>query len=99
MKIFQLEKSDKLNKKFKIKLKDANSWIYFGARGMSDFTKHKDSKRRLNYEKRHRSRENWTSSGMNSAGFWSRWLLWNKPSLKQSIKNVESRFNIKIISK
>jgi hypothetical protein len=37
--------------------------------------------------------EDWNNP---SPGFFSRWLLWNKPSLKASIKDTEKRFNIKI---
>ena len=55
--------------------------IYFGAVGYSDFTIHKDPDRKQRYINRHEKNENWTKSGIDSAGFWSRWLLWNKPSI------------------
>ena len=71
--------------------------INFGSAGMSDYTIHHDYDRMIRYEKRHRNNENWTKSGINSAGFWSKWILWNLPSLKESIKDTEKRFNIKII--
>ena len=45
---------------------------------------------------RHRAKETWTKKGINTPGFWSRWLLWNKPSLRASIKDMEARFGIKI---
>ena len=67
----------------------------FGAKGYSDFTKHKNTKRKQRYINRHKSRENWTRSGMTSAGALSRWILWNKPSLRNSITNYKSRFNLK----
>lgn len=73
--------------------------IHFGAAGMSDFTIHKDSDRKQRYISRHRSNENWAKSGIKTAGFWSRWLLWNKPTLTESIKNIENKFNVKIIRK
>ncbi len=71
--------------------------VHFGATGYSDYTIHKDSDRKSNYISRHRSRENWKKSGINTAGFWSRWLLWNKPSITGSIKDIEQRFNVKIV--
>ena len=55
--------------------------------------------KRQNYIARHRVRENWNKSGIHTAGFWSRWILWNKPTLQESINDVEKRFNIKIINK
>ena len=66
--------------------------VYFGAAGYSDFTKHKDEARRQRYVARHEKNENWTKSGIDSAGFWSRWLLWNKPSIKQNYEDIKKRF-------
>lgn len=71
--------------------------IHFGARGMSDYTKHKDASRKQRYMDRHARRESWSGSGIKSAGFWSKHLLWNKPSLTESIRSVENRFGIRII--
>ena len=66
--------------------------IYFGAAGYSDFTIHKDPERKQRYINRHEKNENWTKSGIDSAGFWSRWLLWNKPSIKSSYQDIKKRF-------
>jgi len=71
--------------------------IKFGADGYSDFTLSKDEEKKKNYLARHEVRENWNLSGIKTAGFWSRWLLWNKPTIKESIKDIENRFNINII--
>ena len=73
--------------------------INFGSKGYSDLTLHKDLERMHDYERRHKSRENWRKSGIKTAGFWSKWILWNKPSLLASIRDTEKRFNIKIINK
>ena len=64
--------------------------ISFGARGMSDFTIHKDEARTNLYLNRHRKREDWGDAY--SAGFYSRWLLWNRPTLKESIDDLNKRF-------
>ena len=66
--------------------------ISFGAVGYSDFTKHKDEDRKQRYINRHRNKENWTKSGIDTAGFWSRWLLWNKPSIKDSYNDIKNRY-------
>ncbi len=47
----------------------------------------KDEERKLRYIKRHNS-ENWTKSGIDSAGFWSRWLLWNLPTISSSYQDL-----------
>ena len=88
--MYKLERSTRKNKKFAI------NGIHFGDSRYEDFTSHKDEKRKSNYLSRHAKRENWTKSGINTAGFWSRWILWNKPTLHKSIEDIEKRFNIKI---
>lgn len=66
---------------------------HFGAEGMSDYTIHKDDKRKDRYLSRHRARENWNSPM--TAGALSRWILWNKKTRSASIKDFKNRFNYK----
>jgi len=69
--------------------------VDFGATGYIDFTQPPhDAKRKMLYMLRHKSREDWTKSGIFSAGFWSRWLLWNKSSISASLSDVKSRFGL-----
>ena len=42
------------------------------------------------------TREFWGTRGIKTPGFWSRWLLWSKPSLGKAITFVERRFNLRI---
>jgi hypothetical protein len=86
-------KSDKPNKKFFIITSD-NKKVYFGQATASDFSIHKNEERKLRYIKRHQKNENWTKTGINTAGFWSRWYLWNKPTLDESYKDIKKRFSI-----
>ena len=97
----ELSKSDKSDKKYKVIIErnDKKKTIHFGAKGMSDYTKHKDPKRKENYTARHAKREDWNKSGLDTAGFWSKNLLWNKPTITDSIKDIEKRFNIDIKKK
>ena len=66
--------------------------LHFGAAGYEDYTQHGDEKRKASYLARHEARETWTLQGVKSAGFWARWLLWNKLSLSASIADVNKRF-------
>lgn len=84
-------KSDKPDKKYFIITSD-NKKVYFGQAGASDMTQHKDTQRKFRYIKRHFGKENWEKSGINTAGFWSRWLLWNKPTIKESYEDIKKRF-------
>lgn len=94
--IIRLSKSTKTAKKWMVIL-PSGKIIHFGAKGYSDYTIHKDAERQKRYIIRHKARENWGKSGINTAGFWSYHLLWSKPSLTQAIKNIEKKFNVKII--
>lgn len=67
--------------------------VRFGAFGMSDYTIHKDDKRKNNYIARHEVRENWADPS--TAGFWSRWILWNRPSVSSSLKDTINKFQLK----
>lgn len=66
--------------------------IKFGAFGASDYTQHKDIKRKTLYETRHIKREDWTNPL--TAGFWSKWILWNKVSVDDSLKATIKQFNL-----
>ena len=65
---------------------------HFGAAGMSDFTKHKDPKRKQRYINRHKKRENWDD--YMSAGSLSRYILWGETTLKKSIDEYKKKFKL-----
>ena len=66
--------------------------VHFGATGYQDFTQHGDETRKASYLARHKAREDWTLAGAQTAGFYARWLLWNKTSLAASIADLNRRF-------
>jgi hypothetical protein len=70
--------------------------VHFGARGYQDYTQHHDATRKARYILRHRARENWAAAGVGTPGFWSRWLLWNKPSLRASAADLARRFRLRV---
>ena len=83
-----ISKSDKKDKKLKAVIDKGtgkSKTVHFGSSGFEDYTIHKDDKRKERYIDRHRKNENWTSSGVDTAGFWSKNLLWNKKTIKSSI--------------
>ena len=59
---------------------------------MSDYTLHKDPLRKERYIQRHSEHERWADPF--TAGFWSRWLLWNRDSLRASAQDIQRRFGI-----
>jgi len=67
--------------------------ISFGAAGMSNYTKHKNTARKARYIRRHTGKgENWGKP--DTAGALSRWVLWNKKTLKASIADYKRRFHL-----
>ena len=97
VKLVSVTPSDKPEKKLQVKLltdsgREKN--IHIGAKGMDDFTKTKDEEQKERYITRHRAREDWRLSGLMTAGFWSKHLLWNKPTLRASIEDVRDKFNL-----
>jgi len=98
MKLMSISPATDNKHKFKVILQDSSDkqhTVQFGAKGYSDFTIHKDPERKKRYITRHKSRENWEVSGILTAGFWSRWILWNKPTFAESLENTLKRFRIK----
>jgi hypothetical protein len=71
---------------------DDGSHTAFGALGYEDFTTHKNIKRKQAYLRRHRKNENWNDP--KSAGALSKWILWNKPTIEESIQDYVKRFHM-----
>jgi len=91
VKLISVTKSDRKGKKFVAKFDDGTQ-THFGAAGFEDFTTHGDEERKQRYLDRHRANENW--GDYKSAGSLARYILWNKPSLSESIADYKRRFNL-----
>lgn len=95
------EYSDRKDKRYVVTIVDQESGkaktVHFGSPDHENYTIHKDHSRKVNYLKRHAPREDWTVQGIFSAGFWSRWMLWNKESIAESMADIEKRFPIRFI--
>jgi hypothetical protein len=93
MPVYFFGKSNRTNKKYYVRELNSNNSIHFGDSRYEDYTMHRDENRKARYLKRH-SNEDWNDAS--TAGFWSRWLLWNQPTIKGSIKHLEKMFGIKL---
>ena len=91
-----ITKSKRKNKKYDLLDNNKKYLLSFGDSRFEDYTMHKDPQRQANYLSRHKANENWNKSGIYTAGFWSKHLLWNLPSLTESIRDVNKRFNINV---
>ena len=91
----KITKSPNSKKKFRATLEDGRT-VDFGASGYSDYTKHKKiHERMLNVD--YSFSENWGISGIDGAGFWSRWYLWSYPSFEGAKKIISTRFGVTFI--
>ena len=91
----EIKKSNKNNKKFTAIFYEGNKkikTIHFGSAGAEDYTTHGDDARKDRYLKRHKKNEDWNNP--QTAGALSRWILWNKKSLKSSIADFKKKFNL-----
>ena len=95
-----IKKSSKDDKKYDAIIQKENGrskTISFGQAGASDMTQHKSEERKQRYLNRHRKNEDWND--YETAGFYATRLLWNKPSLRESINDTYNKFkniNIKL---
>jgi hypothetical protein len=88
-----IKKSNNQNKKF-MALIDDKKTIHFGAKLYEDYTHHKDEKRKKAYLSRHKHDN---SQNPIYPSFYSTNLLWNKPTLKESLVDINRKYkNINI---
>ena len=118
----RIVRSPNSKKKFRAILEDGKT-VDFGAKGYSDYTKHKTPSRMRSYVSRHGGQipkrtieesdpnriqnlmlnvnrsdtEDWKMSGINGAGFWSRWYLWSFPTTGGVKRFMSNRFGIQIV--
>ena len=84
-----IKTSNKPDKKY-MAIIDSKKTVHFGQSGASDFTKHKNEERKNRYIDRHKKNENWNDP--TTAGFYSRWITWNKPTITESVRDTNRRF-------
>ena len=85
-----ISKSKKPDKKLDGRIHNKKT-VSFGQKGASDCAKHKDKERKERYVDRHKKNEDWTKSGVKAAGFWSKYISWNKPTLQASVADINNK--------
>lgn len=108
VKLIKIVKSSKAAKKYDAYFKLDNGKekvVSFGSSSMRDFTLINDKNSefylpkvldrnvvKASYLRRHRARENW--SNFLTAGSLSRWILWDRKTLKASIAKFKRKFKL-----
>jgi len=92
MKLVSITKSDREGKKLKALFSDPKKTVHFGQEGSKTYIDHNDDAKKSAYLARHEPNETW--SDPTTAGSLSRYILWNKKTLKASINDFKSKFNL-----
>lgn len=82
--------STKKNKKYKAVI-DGKKEIHFGSSAHSDFTRHKDTERKERYIAR-TSNQDHSKQNIASPAWMSRWISWHKPTIEESIKDLNKKY-------
>jgi len=96
LKLSKIVKSPNKTKKYRAYFNDGTH-TDFGAKGYQNYggvgkERHLDEERKKRYIERHKRNENWKNP--KSAGSLSRYVLWNKKTLKASIADYKKRFKL-----
>ena len=89
--------STNLNKKYKAVI-NRRKTVHLGHSQYEDFTTHNDSKRRDNYIAR-TSKQDHSKQNVASPAWMSRFILWEKPTLKGAVESANKKYkdiNIKL---
>jgi len=95
MKLLYVRRSDRKGKKLVAKFSLDNGserTVHFGSAVSTTFSEGASESKKSAYLARHKVREDWTNAL--SRGALSRWILWNKRSLKASIADFKKRFKL-----
>ena len=89
-----LSNSNKPNKKYTIVIYNngRKRTFHFGSHSIEDYTQHRSKSKKAKYLEKHHENVN-----PFSVAFWNQHLLWNKPSIDESVKDVKKKHNIHII--
>ena len=92
MKEYILKKSTNKGKRYVIVMDTMEH--HFASAGGKTYIDGRTDKEKKAWEARHKGDKNYNN--IHSGIYWSKNLLWNKKSLKESIKSLEKKLNIKI---
>jgi hypothetical protein len=97
--VAKISRSDRKTKRYKATIYQNDQklkTIHFGSSDHQNYTMHKDPKRKALYLQRHVKDP---SNNPLQPSFYATNLLWNKPTLKSSIKDIKKTKGISIIMK
>ena len=97
MEKFYLYKSDKKDKKYVMVMPSFKHKHYFGQNNYRDFTLMNDKNKRDAVKSAYLKRHSKDPKGIHQPSTLSDMILWNKPTINESIKDYEKKYNVKVI--
>lgn len=94
MNTYILKKSNRKGKRFEIIMPEFGHSHHFGSDVGKTYIDGRTDKEKAAWIARHKNDKGWNDK--HSGIYHSRFLLWNKRTLKESIKNYEKKHNVKI---
>ena len=94
MKLISITPSTKADKKYMAIFDNdgRRKTVHFGQKNADDFTLTKNLDQKNRYQTRHR--KDLETKDPTRAGYLSWYILWNKPTLTESIRDYRQRFNL-----
>jgi hypothetical protein len=94
MKLISITPSTKADKKYMAIFDNdgRRKTVHFGQKNADDFTLTKNVEQKNRYQTRHR--KDLDTKDPSRAGYLSWFILWNKPTLTESIRDYRQRFNL-----
>lgn len=93
-----LTNSDRKGKRYMV-IVDGKK-IHFSSSEHENYTMHKDNERKQRYIKRHiKEKKRWHHLKVNlmHPSYWSRWVSWNRPTIRDSVRDIEKKQKLDII--
>ena len=95
--LFIIKPSSRKDKRYMVVMENMSH--HFGSKKGQNFLDHQDARKKKAYIARHKGQEDWTKSGIHSAGFWSYWIGWTEPTLLEAVRKIEKKFGFNIAVK
>jgi len=94
MKLLSVLKSKNKDKKYTaiFDIDGKKKITHFGQAGADDYTITKDKEQRTRYRTRHK--KDLETNDPTRAGYLSYYILWNKPTMRESIADYKKKFNL-----
>jgi len=95
MSVYYLTESNRYNKKYAVKTPWGRT-IHFGAKNLPDYTDHKLKESRDLWILNHKRRDSEKWNDFRNPEFWVRWVMYEKPDLREALSALANDQSVDI---